>query len=440
MTGLPFGAVDVDCAARAAHDVVHELDIADGRLRRVLLLIADREEQGRAVLPARPVVRHQVAVHKDALRVLQLELIFDDPAFAAPTQRLVEVVAAHDDVRGHDAHARGRAAEEDALRRRLDVVVDDLERAGAGPAADGLALVALAFEVCEVAVEDAYGAAVGGDAAALAFRRVAVKVAAVELDVVRQFFGRVLLAASEQDDVAFAVRGRAELDADEAVVVRARRGLDGRSARHVGDNLRQHGGVARRVEPLSRGGQLRVRRGRADGDEVRAALLVRELERAAEGRARFEHDRVAGPRAVERRLTVAAGLQENRRRPRHGARPLLTSRASSLRVGEREARDERRGDDDEGGALSDQLSLHHSSRFFQSFGLRTRHGATRLRRQAYGFILRHAPLEDELVAAEADAAALELRQREPARAVEVENLFRVGDLVRVSAEPVNHGE
>src|SRR5437764_941149 len=48
-----------------------------------------------------------------------------------------------------------------------------------------------------------------------------------------------------------------------------------------------------------------------------------------------------------------------------------------------------------------------------------------------------APLEDELVAAQAHPAALHLRQVETPRAVEVENLFGLRDLVGVAAHPVH---
>src|SRR5256885_16014577 len=131
------------------------------------------------------------------------------------------MVAAHDDVGGDDTHARRRAAEEDAFGGGLDVVVGDLERAVAAPPADGLALVALAFDIGEVAVQDAYRPTVRGDAAPLPFRRVAVNVRAIKFDVVRQLVRRLLFAVSEQDDVAFAPRSRPELHADEAVVMRA---------------------------------------------------------------------------------------------------------------------------------------------------------------------------------------------------------------------------
>src|SRR5256714_2122737 len=231
MPALPFRAVDIHGAARAAHDVVDELNVADGRLRRVLLLVAHGEEQSRAVLSARPVVCHQVAVHQDALRVLQLELILDHPTFGAPTQRLVEMVAAHDDVGRDDAHARRRAAEENALRGGLYVVVRYLERAVAAPAADRLTLVALALNVGEVAVHYSYRAPVGGDAAPLPIHRIAVNVRAIKFDVVRQLVGRLLFAVAEQDDVALASRSRPELHADEAVVVRARGGRDRGRAR-----------------------------------------------------------------------------------------------------------------------------------------------------------------------------------------------------------------
>src|SRR3954462_217903 len=43
----------------------------------------------------------------------------------------------------------------------------------------------------------------------------------------------------------------------------------------------------------------------------------------------------------------------------------------------------------------------------------------------------------ELVTAKPDIATLQLREREPALAIEIKNLFRFRELIRISADPID---
>src|SRR3954468_13355089 len=45
--------------------------------------------------------------------------------------------------------------------------------------------------------------------------------------------------------------------------------------------------------------------------------------------------------------------------------------------------------------------------------------------------------KDELVAAKPDIATLQLREGEPALAIEIKNFFRLRELIRISADPID---
>src|SRR5207237_9204251 len=124
------------------------------------------------------------------------------------------------------------------------------------PTAERLTLLAGPLDVCEVAVCNFDRASVQGDPASLPVRTVAVNVATIELNVVRQRINRLFLARAELDDVALPADGRAELDRDKAKMVRARCGIDDRLARNIADQFRQRVGILRRAEPLAGGWQL----------------------------------------------------------------------------------------------------------------------------------------------------------------------------------------
>src|SRR5439155_10392917 len=101
---------------------------------------------GEADLGGYPDVLEDVAVHEDALRILELEEVLDHPQDAGvggivvlPGQRLEEMIVPDLDVRGDEiGHGGAGAAEEDVLAGPFEVVVDELERPGAAPDADGL--------------------------------------------------------------------------------------------------------------------------------------------------------------------------------------------------------------------------------------------------------------------------------------------------------------
>src|SRR5688500_3701054 len=70
-------AKHVDAAAGMPDDVVDEGDVFDRRPWRAAVLVADREENGEAVLRLRPDPLEHVAFNEHAPGVLQLEQVLD---------------------------------------------------------------------------------------------------------------------------------------------------------------------------------------------------------------------------------------------------------------------------------------------------------------------------------------------------------------------------
>ena len=122
-------------------------------------------------------------------------------------------------VTAHDEHAVP-AFEEGAVDYLVKPVdVDRFDRAVGRPNADRRALLVLALDVGDVAVDDANVAAISGNAAALAVFWVADDSHAVKFDMMRQLVERSFLGRAELDDVVHSLHGRPELDADEPVMV-----------------------------------------------------------------------------------------------------------------------------------------------------------------------------------------------------------------------------
>src|SRR5207253_5355264 len=145
-------------------------------------------------------------------------MVFDKPAFSAPVQGLIKMVAAYGYVRRNYAQARRSATKEHAFCGSFYVVVRNLERPVAAPSAKSLALVALSLDVRKIAVKDAHGAGVERDAASLSIRRMAVHPDAIKLEIMRQLFKTFLLARAELNYVALTAGHRAELYGYEAEV------------------------------------------------------------------------------------------------------------------------------------------------------------------------------------------------------------------------------
>ena len=130
-------------------------------------------------------------------------------------------------------------------------------------------------------------------------------VEAIERQVRRHRRQRVLrrAAVAERDDVARAVAVREELDERDPPVARAGRRDERRRAvrrSHFRERVRgerRHALAFRRKPIVARGSKR---------DRAIAAFLRGQRVVADEGRAALEQDRVAGPRAVERVLQVAA--------------------------------------------------------------------------------------------------------------------------------------
>src|SRR5437867_8293291 len=91
-----------DASGDVTHDVVGERHILDDRPGRGAVLVADGEQDGSPKLPNRaivPIILEDIAVDKNSLRILQLEIILDDPVDAriawmahSPGQRFDNVV------------------------------------------------------------------------------------------------------------------------------------------------------------------------------------------------------------------------------------------------------------------------------------------------------------------------------------------------------------
>src|SRR5437667_9576437 len=121
---------DVDAAGDMTGDVVGEGHVPHGGPGRGAAVVADRELDGEADLSGHPDVLEDVAVHEDALGILELEEVLDHPQdagvagiFPHPRQRLEEVVVPDLDVRRDEIRDAGaRAAKEDVLAGRFEIV------------------------------------------------------------------------------------------------------------------------------------------------------------------------------------------------------------------------------------------------------------------------------------------------------------------------------
>src|SRR5262245_41721427 len=153
-------AVHVDASADAPDDVIREGYVLNDRPGGHSILVANGEEDGESVLRHRPDLLEDVAVNQDALRVFQLKEVLDPPGPSRvariadpPRERLEAVVTTELDVRRHEVvDRRIGAAEDEILAGALEIVVDDLERAGPIPAADGLGIGALLVAIRDVRV------------------------------------------------------------------------------------------------------------------------------------------------------------------------------------------------------------------------------------------------------------------------------------------------
>ena len=141
-----------------------------------------------------PVALEEIALDEHAPRVLELEEVLHRPRLALvpglaglPRERLGEVVPPDLDVRRDEVRDRRiGAAEHHVLARRLEVVVHDAEGSRPVPAGDGLRVGADLLEVGEVASRRRGRPARSARCPAARPVAVAVQVAALEDEVVRQ--------------------------------------------------------------------------------------------------------------------------------------------------------------------------------------------------------------------------------------------------------------
>ena len=158
---------DVHARGNVTDDVVPERHVFHDRPRCIPVLVSHREQNGETVLSGEPVILENVPLGEDTPGVLQLEDVLDGPRRASPRRQLEEVIAAHLDVRRHEVcDRRIRSAEENVLTGRRQVVVDDLERAGARPTRDRLRVSTGFVNLGDVRVDDRRRCAVERDAAA----------------------------------------------------------------------------------------------------------------------------------------------------------------------------------------------------------------------------------------------------------------------------------
>jgi hypothetical protein len=300
--------VDGDAGLGAAQDVVGDGHVLHRRPWRRAVLVARAELDHEAALRLLPAALEQIAVDDHPARVLELEQVLHRPSRArevlsitmVPGERLGEVIAANLDVGGREVgQARIAASEHDVLARRLQIVVDDLERPRPAPSPHRLRVFSPAFEVGDVGVDDGGGAAVERDAAAAAHPGVPVDVAAVEDEVVGQSRHLLLLGRAQADEVLRVASFLwPHLDADEPEVMRARLRVQRRLRAGAHDG--RHGGSMRGRDAGAWGRQA-VHGGGAHYHPARAGL-VRQREAAREDGARLQHDLVAGPGGVQGRL------------------------------------------------------------------------------------------------------------------------------------------
>ncbi len=216
------------------------------------------------------------------------------------------------DVGRHETVNRGvRAAEHDVLARPLQMVVDDLEGTGPVPAHDGLGVGADLLEVGQVGIDDRQGHAVQRDAPPAAPSGIAVDVAALHDDVVRQHLLARHASGAELHQVVNEGAGhRPHLDADEPEVMGPRRGHDRATRPGAHHDLRHDGGGGRR-HARSRRGQPIVGRAGAHDDPTGSALLG-QCERALKRGSGLQGDHVSRLGGIENGLEVAAGGDRDR--------------------------------------------------------------------------------------------------------------------------------
>ena len=298
----------VDARPGVTHDVVAEGHVLDGRPGGGAVLIPGGEEDRESDLRVRPVALEDVAVDEHATGVLQLEKVLDRPVRPLvrrmpdlPRERFGEVVAPDLDVRGHEPGNGGIGPpEHHVFAGRFEVVVDDLERARAVPPRDRLRVPVDLFEVGEVRVDDRRLPRVHGDPPPPTFGGIAVEVTAVEDDVVRQVLERGLSRAEQHEIPEEGALAGPDLDADEAIMMRAGRRRDHPPGRR--HELRHHLRV-RRIDARS-GRRKGAVGGAGTHDDPVGRRLVRQLERTGEGRSGFERDDITRPRFVESRLEI----------------------------------------------------------------------------------------------------------------------------------------
>src|SRR5262245_30442458 len=304
-------AVHVEATADATDDVIREGHVLDDRPGGRPVLVANGEEDRIPGLPHRPAVLEDVAVNQDALRVLQLEEVLDAPGSARvariadpPREGLEAVVATELDVRRHEiGDARVGAAEDEILSGALEIVVDDLERAGAIPAADGLGLRPLIVAVGDVRVNLGGRGAVERDAAPQRGRRAAVDIEPVQ-DQVTRHLGQRRCVITELDQTGGSPdAGRhGEFQPDKTEVMRAVEGFHRRLA-VWSDDLGQGAGISRCDARAWR--RKTVVRGRSANDDPIASGFGRKSEITSVSGAGLKRNDVARLRLIDRRLKVA---------------------------------------------------------------------------------------------------------------------------------------